>query len=665
MKTHTIVVVACLGVLLARPALAQTSGWDFSSRAPAVKDTAAPKEAAAAKETAVARKTPAAKEAASKETADSTESTPSSGWNFTDARPANAVKDSAAKPAPAAQVAAPAPSRSATPAAAHTATPAQAHAATPALAHAAAPAPAPAPRAVAAHESTGVHLVWGEPPAAHRAAPVASQGGAVLRWSTGDAGSLSPAAVEPAAVTAVTLEELIALIGPVALPPMTIAATPTAARAAAASTMATPVVAQAAKPIEPRRPQPTGLERLSDDWPKALKVGVQYRGRAEAQRGSAATNGRDDGYYLNRIRLEATVNIAPWLKGYAQVQDAQTLGYNVATQPASLTNTFDLRQGYVEARWPSANGFGVRVGRQEISFGDQRLVGGADWNNTARSFDAVRVFLTQPGVQVDAFVSSVVVIAQNAFDKWKTGETFSGTYVSLSRLVPKGVIEPYVLARFQNTVTGEMGSAGDGATYTFGTRAAGTLPRRFDYGVEVAAQRGHIATDAIDAWAGHYVLGWTIVPSAVKPRLVAEFNHASGDGDPRDGRRQTFDQLYPTNHIKYGIADQMGWRNMRDAMVGIELVPVAKLKVNADMHRMFLATTADGLYTAPGTQKVLNRKATSRTVGTEVDLQAMYAFSKELSFGAGVGTLFAGDYLAQSTGAGTVWTPYVMWNIKF
>jgi hypothetical protein len=100
-------------------------------------------------------------------------------------------------------------------------------------------------------------------------------------------------------------------------------------------------------------------------------------------------------------------------------------------------------------------------------------------------------------------------------------------------------------------------------------------------------------------------------------------------------------------------------------MVGIEVLPVRKLKVNADLHRFFLATTADGLYTAPGTLKVLNRLATGRAVGTELDFQSAYAFSKELSLAAGLGTLFAGDYLAQSTTSGTVWTPYLLWNIKF
>jgi hypothetical protein len=574
MKNKALVVVTLLSVQLARPALAQTSAWDFSAKTPAATaTTAAPKSPAAKTETPAKREIAAKKPiAVAARPAAAKDSSPvSMVWDFSPARPAAAPATVAAVPAPSANLA--------------TAAPTIARAREEAVS---APIPAATP-------------------------------------------------VVPAPVAAL----------------------------AAAAPAPPPALAQVTKPAEPPRPQPTGLERLSNEWPKAVKVGVQYRGRLEEQRGSSITSGRDDGYYLNRIRLETTVTAAPWLKAYVQIQDAQTLGYDVAAQPTSLTNTLDLRQGYVDARWPSANGFGVRVGRQDISFGEQRLVGGAEWNNTARSFDAVRGSITQPGVQIDAFVSSVVVLAQDAFDQWKTGETLSGTYVSLGRIVPKGVIEPYLFARSQDSVTAERGGVGDGATYTFGVRAAGALPSRVDYGVEIAAQRGHLATDAVGAWAGHYALGWVIVTSAGKPRLVAEFNHASGDSDPADGRRGTFDQLYPTNHNKYGLADQIGWRNMRDVKVGIEWLPHRKLKVNTDVHRLFLATTADGLYTVGGARKVLNRQAVSRTVGTELDVQGAYAFSKELSLGAGVGTLFAGDYLAQSTTAGTLWTPYLMWNLKF
>lgn len=525
-------------------------------------------------------------------------------------------------------------------------------------------APAPAPSTPAGHHDrpsmrgtqAPVAVMWSERPVAGRES---ARGGIVLDWSAEAASAIDHDAAASAAVEAST-QVPAPRVSPAAEP----APTASPAKTPMSSSVPSKAPAQAAGPVEPRRPQPTGLERMSDEWPKAVKVGVQYRGRLEEQRGSALAAGRDDAYYLNRIRLETTVTALPWLKAFTQVQDAQTLGYDVAAQPTSLTNTFDLRQAYLDAHTRNANGLGLRAGRQELNFGEQRLIGASDWGNTARTFDALRASLTRPGVQVDAFVSSVVVVTQGAFDRRKHGETLSGTYVSFSHLLPRSVVEPYVFAKLQQHATGELGAPGDGATYTFGARSAGAVGPRFDYGVEVALQRGHVAADTIDALAGHYAGGWLLTRSRVKPRVVAEFNHASGDGNPRDGRRQTFDQLYPTNHSKYGIADQMEWRNMQDVMVGFAIDPTRKLKVNADVHRLFLATTGEGLFVGT-TRRVLNRTATSRTVGDEIDIQTAYAFSKELSFAAGVGTLFAGDYLAQSTAAATLWTPYAMWNVKF
>src|SRR5688572_1409875 len=87
------------------------------------------------------------------------------------------------------------------------------------------------------------------------------------------------------------------------------------------------------------------------------------------------------------------------------------------------------------------------------------------------------------------------------------------------------------------------------------------------------------ANSAPTAWAGHWVLGYTLPTVPSKPRLVAEYNYASGDKDPADGQRGTFDQLYPTPHDKYGLADQVGWRNIHNARAGVEFKPSAKLSV--------------------------------------------------------------------------------------
>jgi hypothetical protein len=112
-----------------------------------------------------------------------------------------------------------------------------------------------------------------------------------------------------------------------------------------------------------------------------------------------------------------------------------------------------------------------------------------------------------------------------------------------------------VFYRQSEGLTLETGGLGDIHQTTIGARIAGKLPRDVDYGIEMAAQTGSVATDDIRAWAGHWVAGKTFGKAASKPRPFIELNYASGDRDPKDGLRGTFDQLYPTGHDKLGLAE--------------------------------------------------------------------------------------------------------------
>ena len=80
-------------------------------------------------------------------------------------------------------------------------------------------------------------------------------------------------------------------------------------------------------------------------------------------------------------------------------------------------------------------------------------------------------------------------------------------------------------------------------------------------------KRARLASDDIRPGPGTGFSATRLPKFTFTPRLVAEYNYASGDANPTDGRRGTFDQLYPTAHDKYGLADQVGWRNMHDVRV--------------------------------------------------------------------------------------------------
>jgi hypothetical protein len=438
------------------------------------------------------------------------------------------------------------------------------------------------------------------------------------------------------------------------------------AAAAGAKADAKPAADAAQKKPAPPKPEPTGLEKLSGDWPKWLKVNMQYRGRVESVRPVTGTVTAYDGYYMNRLRLSAAVQAGQWVQVVTQIHDVAAMGYATTTPaPTSLSGGFDLRQGYVEIGRKGPRGATVSGGREELSLGDGRLIASPDWGNTSRTYDMGRVSAFLPGFKIDVFRAAPVLVDVARFDRVKPGEYFWGQYVTFDKLPKLTFVDLYAVQKMNSVVTAETGAKGEAKLYTYGARVGGPVTKAVSYDFDAAIQRGHLATDTVSAWAFHGAVSWLVSKSAAKPKLTFEYNFASGDENAKDGAKGTFDQLYASLHAKYGFADLVGWRNMRDYQVKFEVSPTKKLKLNAAINKLQLATVNDSWYNSSGSKVVANTKATSRDIGWEPDLYATVAVSKELSLSAGISVLYPGDYVKQATTLDRYWYPYAMWTVKF
>ena len=393
--------------------------------------------------------------------------------------------------------------------------------------------------------------------------------------------------------------------------------------------------------------------------PSWLQLGGQVRGRFEDTSGTSLLNDSSDAYYASRIRLDLGVKPAPWLRFFVQAQDARVGAYNTAPAPSTLYNPIDLRQGYVELSHEGPLSLKLRGGRQELAFGGERLIGPADWG-MSRTFDAVDLGISRGRAKVDLFGGTAVQIDNTRCDRHKPGEHFYGAYGSIKNVLPGMTVEPYVLFKQSLLIKSEASVLGDGLVTSPGVRATGKLPGRFDYTVEGVMQRGSYSADSVSARGANGVLGWTVSKASWKPRVSVEYNYASGDGAVKDGYRNTFDQFYPSNHAYYGMIDQFGWKNLKNYRAGFDCVVAKKIKLRADYYDLSLATVQDGLYNSSGSAIVTNRKATSAHVGYEFNGVATYQFNKYWKFGAGLGHLYAGDYLRQSKYPYGYTYPYVM-----
>ena len=382
----------------------------------------------------------------------------------------------------------------------------------------------------------------------------------------------------------------------------------------------------------------------------------------------------DDAFLLQRFRIGIAVKPTPWLKFYAQGQDVQELGSDRPDIPKALgaegDDNFDLRQAYVQI---GPKSFNLILGRQLLAFGDERLVGIGEWNNFTNNWDAVRLQIVQPKFSVDLFAASLVNVYRDSINlsdlfngsEMHRDQIFSGIYASTSAIDIQ-TTDFYVLVLDQEvpnptapaitspaTFTGLSGKQTD--FVTLGTRIKGD-PKKlhgWEYEGEFAFQAGEVADLDLTAFAAHIGAGYNF-KCTWNPRLFLEYNYASGDSDPTDNDIETFQNLFPSNHPRYGFMDLFSWQNIHNPALSLKAKPCKPVGLEVDFHGFWLADTNDAGYRANGVTKVRPITPASRNassyVGSELDLLVTYHSVKFLNIWAGYSHFFAGDYL-NATGA--------------
>jgi hypothetical protein len=410
--------------------------------------------------------------------------------------------------------------------------------------------------------------------------------------------------------------------------------------------------------------------RATDDPPQPppswLQAGGEYRFRIESVDGARFQAGNDDSYTLSRLRLGLTLQPAASWRFVLQAQDSRVFLKNQHPSRPPFRDVIDARLAYAEFTTTSKTGVSARVGRQELAFGEQRLIGTADWLNTGRTFDAFRATVRHAKVVADAFAGYVVSARADRFDRPDPGNVLYGVNLVLADLVPHATVEPYVFGRRAPNQTTEAGAGAVLHSGTMGVRWMPKAPGNVDAGSEIAAQIGSMGADRVRAWAGHWTLGYRLPDRLYQPRIAGEYNYASGDRDRHDGRRNTFDQLFATGHDKYGLSDQVGWKNVHHLRGGVELHPTKKLLTTVRYHSWWLASIQDALYDAGGALVVRAADGSAgRHVGQELDVQAVLSAPGKAKVAAGYAHLFPGGFLEHATDGHAYSYPYISFNVGF
>jgi hypothetical protein len=391
-----------------------------------------------------------------------------------------------------------------------------------------------------------------------------------------------------------------------------------------------------------------------------LSLGGQVRDRYEFFDKNTFGGGIQDGngYNLLRVMANADLHIGPNLRFFIQGISATEQDRDGGPR-ASDVDDGGMHQAFAELDLPigDASSFALRVGRQNLLFGAQRLIGPLDWTNVRRTFDAVRGTFTFGTNQLDLFYAMPIQPAKYDWDDEINGTRFAGIYDTwkLPGAFAKGKnqIEAYGLFVNRNSITFPSGGTHGESRYTVGTRFSGN-PKPFDYDVEADYQFGRFNARDINAFSVASVIGVTAFEAPIATRPYLGFDIASGDRKPTDGQVETFDQLFPTGHTFFGYIDVIGRQNIIDLHPGIEFTVLKdrqfarKLSFSTEYHVFWRESDRDAVYNAAGT--VLRADATNRStvIGNELDLLLNWQVETHTSFYAGYSHFFPGSFINQT-----------------
>lgn len=459
--------------------------------------------------------------------------------------------------------------------------------------------------------------------------------------------------------------------------------------------------------IAPPPPAPFGgflNEYLRTNYPgmEAWDFGGSTRARFEAKEGFAiqgvpgSMDFRDHGsdqhneYFLEKTRFHGGY-IDDWWGAYVEgqsslVQADKRFAYaDSPAVPGTVKKRGDgpeadimaLHQAFVTVGNLKEFPLALKVGRQELSYGDERLIGTFAWNNIGRTFDAAKLTLQTEWFSTDFFTSRPVIPENGRFNVVNDYDWFSGVYAT-TLMVPKNNLQLYFLSRNSSAsaIAAEPSpqfpqpSARD--IYTVGGRLKSLLGQfaNWDYTVEGAYQFGDFRDYRLGASSPRLAqsafmavaqAGYTFTNFWATPRLAAEYNYSSGDSNPHDGVHGSFDNLFPTTHKFNGYMNFFSLQNVQDVRGILQFEPCSRMAVSIEGHGFWLADTRDSFYnatgaprgglgTTPGTGYGINPTYGS-FVGTELDAIAGFAVTRFAQLEMGYGHFFVGDYVNQSLSA--------------
>jgi len=338
----------------------------------------------------------------------------------------------------------------------------------------------------------------------------------------------------------------------------------------------------------------------------------------------------------------------------------------------SLVNQAELLQAYLAWQGKNLLGSGldlfVKGGRQTMDFGSRRLIARNRFRNTINGFDGIdlqlqragrwqwRSFFVFPVARLPASKDALRK-GQTEFDEEHAGTFFTGTFIELDRLPLQSHGELY--AYYLHEEDSKRVASRNRKLWTPGFRWYRKPYRsRLDFEFEMALQTGRSrrstrSTNSLDhfAWFGHAAIGYTF-DLPWRPYLLAQYDYASGDDDPSDGKNRRFDTLFGARRFEFdptSIWGAFARANLNTPGARVQVKPARGVSGFLAYRAFWLAEKRDA-WTGTKLQDPTGRSG--RFLGHQIEIRARWhAIPQRLLLEAGWAHLFKGKFARNAPGA--------------
>ncbi len=366
----------------------------------------------------------------------------------------------------------------------------------------------------------------------------------------------------------------------------------------------------------------------------------EFRPRTEYRHGygSIIPDATDAGFGIStRIRLNAGYQVDAY-KFYVSFQDVMVWGENRQILPNDQNNSFAVFQAWAEINL--GEGFSTKLGRQVLSYDDQRIMGGLDWAQQGRNHDAALIKYKK-----GKFIADFGLAFNQDYSN-PAGFVSTGTGYNTSGFFSYKTMQYLYLKQAWNNFTGSLLLLNNGFqkfdtnNNPDGVNGIQTLGTHLNY----KKNKLGIATNAFlqlgDNIDGAYLLGLDLTYKASdKVSLGAGLEIISGN-DATTPDTEAFFPLYGTNHKFNGFMDYFFVGNHANSIGLFDVHVSANFKLSDTSSLLVKVLNFSGEQDLPSGEKSL---------GTELDLVFSKAF-KGYALKLGYSHMFASDGMYELKG---------------